>query len=399
MKKIATLFFITLMVVVTTTACSTDGTRKLFTTEYEIEDYCENAIIVSKSNGKLFGLVNNKGDEVFPLEYDKLYFVNKENYVYGFDDDIYVCALSEGTYSVFDIYGKVLFETDNPVYSTYLSSKNESRPFFQEPLKNENKTKVYDENGNFLAVVEGQNVYVNKMSGKEKIEQKNNLKYIGERYYLRKPYGIKENSLYLKDFDGNTLETFDITSNFWGIEGVVDYYTISNKEDDSLILIMEHGAYVNSKNRFNTITISATGEITIEETPQGITEAYDVYRQIYDKNNYRKKYNLYENNSVWSLEDLEGNSLYGEKYSEKRSIEGENNCVALANQENMICIISRNGSKYIDFGKLKLSDGTIYYTIDKENSAEVSTVYEGKNSIILPIVTQNGYDIYYYDIK
>ena len=41
------------------------------TTDYKVEDYCNGYFIVSKMDGRLFGVINSKGKEVIPLKYDE----------------------------------------------------------------------------------------------------------------------------------------------------------------------------------------------------------------------------------------------------------------------------------------------------------------------------------------
>ena len=38
------------------------------TTDYKVEDYCNGYFIVSKMDGRLFGVINSKGKEVIPLK-------------------------------------------------------------------------------------------------------------------------------------------------------------------------------------------------------------------------------------------------------------------------------------------------------------------------------------------
>lgn len=48
------------------------------TTDYKVEDYCNGYFIVSKMDGRLFGVINSKGKEVIPLKYDEVSFYNRQ---------------------------------------------------------------------------------------------------------------------------------------------------------------------------------------------------------------------------------------------------------------------------------------------------------------------------------
>lgn len=64
------------------------------TTDYKVEDYCNGYFIVSKMDGRLFGVINSKGKEVIPLKYDEVSFIidkrlsNREQILYCFKQAI-----------------------------------------------------------------------------------------------------------------------------------------------------------------------------------------------------------------------------------------------------------------------------------------------------------------------
>ena len=100
-----------LMTLSVCTGCTGSKTGKLFTTEYDIEDYCENAIIVSKTDGKVYGLLDNKGKEILPLDYDDLDFVNKDEYVTSEHENLYLKAEREE-------FEMILVTDDGSIYVT-----------------------------------------------------------------------------------------------------------------------------------------------------------------------------------------------------------------------------------------------------------------------------------------
>lgn len=82
----------------------------LFTTDYEIEDYLSGRFIVSKNGGELYGMLNLNGEEILPLKYSDLDFVNSAEYLSGIDDKALVVGEYEGQYYTFDFDGNIFAE-------------------------------------------------------------------------------------------------------------------------------------------------------------------------------------------------------------------------------------------------------------------------------------------------
>ena len=148
MKKTILVIFMTILVFSITACSEKDSKGKLFTTEYEVKDYCENTIIVSKSEGKVSGVLDNKGKEILPLEYDEIEFFNKKSYVQGKDDTLYLKLKYEGATSIINTNKKAIIKTTgyiSPVESVLKDEKNDKTPFFYETAKD--RCNIYSENG------------------------------------------------------------------------------------------------------------------------------------------------------------------------------------------------------------------------------------------------------------
>lgn len=374
MKKKCITMAIILGLIFVTSACSGGRNSKLFTTEYKIEDYCENAIIVSKSDGKVYGLLKNNGKEILPLDYDELKFMNKDNYVNGYDDMLYLCAEYEGENLVLDMKGKEVLRTSNYIYSIDLQikgNKTETTPFFRECV--DDTYKIYNQKGDLIAQIPECSAWEGDI-------------WISDRAYCR--YDRTGNGITTYNYDGEKISEMDV------------FMSYDFEEIDKLLVFVVDRTALNTIDEKSAalISIDTNGNISTEKQFNSLEEFSSELKKMQEKHT-NKKYKLYHSNETWKLEDLEGNSLYEERYFETLEPYGENDCVALTNDDNQVCIIGRDGKKYIDFGIMEYEDGDdekVFFVFDEEK-VEVKEIYEGKESIIIPIPAEKGYDIYYYE--
>ena len=68
----------------------------LFSTEYEVQDYFNGYFIVSKLQGKLWGVIDNSGNEIIPLKYTSIVFDNKKEVADGRNDELNFVAEDNG---------------------------------------------------------------------------------------------------------------------------------------------------------------------------------------------------------------------------------------------------------------------------------------------------------------
>lgn len=361
------------------TGCTGGKTGKLFTTEYDIEDYCENAIIVSKTDGKVYGLLDNKGKEILPLDYDDLDFVNKDEYVTSEHENLYLKAEREEFEMILDVKGNEILKSTGHLYDLIFQLDNEdddNTPFFYESIMGPDKNtiekyKFYNKNGDFLSEVD------------------RHVK-LGDTIWLSNKCYIEWSfvDMVVYNYKGEEMHRFDKGLGYKVKSGdQFNMYLLSNSEEKDLeeVIIDADG---NIKSKGNIITfneyLSKYSAITAENKKE---------------NKSKKPYNLYGSNSTMKLEDWDGNALYEERYFDSLSPSGENDCVGLTNEDNQLCIVGRNGVKYIDFGLLEYDEDEekVYIVNKEEEKTEVKVIHEGKNSIIIPIESETGFDIYYYD--
>ena len=104
-------FLITMLfVIISISGCSkhlslgTDGDNSVrkekqglvFSTEYEVQDYFNGYFIVSKLQGKLWGVIDNSGNEIIPLKYTSIVFENKKEVADGRNDELNFVAEDNG---------------------------------------------------------------------------------------------------------------------------------------------------------------------------------------------------------------------------------------------------------------------------------------------------------------
>lgn len=343
----------------------------LFTTEYSINDYVENAIIVSKNDGLLYGLLNDKGSEVIPIKYDNLEFMNKDNYLNEKNDSIFVLADYENKNIVLDINGKILKESEQKIgfidYKTEFKTYD-TMPFFYEITENEYI--FYDKNFNILKQTPKQFEYEKSI---------NSLRFISDKCFIcADKSGM---GMLLCDFDGNVLKHF---------EGYTQNVSTDKKTNNCILLFN----YFQNEKKYYQVTIDANGTV-IEEKE---IESFERLMPSKTRGN-ADKYSLYESNGTWKLEDLNGNTLYDERYYAAFTMDGANNCYCLKNEDNQVIVINRNGKMCIDYGVLETTNNESCNMLINNSSKKVTGVFEGKYGIIILTKADMGYDIYYFRAK
>lgn len=133
----------------------------IFSTEYDIEDYCGGYFIVSKNDGLLYGVLDINGEEWIPCEYDEISFLNGNEYIDGKNDVLFMKLRYENLYTVMNDSGKVILDQVGGTSLEYADyeigdGSTESAAFVVEySLGEQDKgIRLYDQNGNALLEVE-----------------------------------------------------------------------------------------------------------------------------------------------------------------------------------------------------------------------------------------------------
>lgn len=366
--------------------------KSFLSVPYNVEDYVENSIIVSKTNGLLYGVLDNKGNEIIPVKYDKIEFLNKNDYLKGLTQKLYIKAEYENTSYIFDQQGNEIFKTDDNTIS-YANSfiVNDGAPFFVEHVREHTSTVTYytgeeiwyTEDMTEIARIKDddgdQRTVIKPFSSKGYYNQIfDSAAYTSTNYQYPLAQKVTNYRIYIYDFNGNVINKFE---NY-------EYCFVIHKTGNELIICLAES----DPNDITAFHLNANGETYKTEK---IT--YEEY-----KNNYYKPspYKLYSSNGTYKLETNDGKTMYDERYYKSFDFAGENDCKGLMNENNEIMLFNRNGEKILDYGYLSSADNegkTIKLQIDGQEKT-VKNIHEGKNSIIIPFKSsaQEGTDIYFF---
>lgn len=317
----------------------------IFETEYKIEDYCDGAFIVSKSDGLLYGVLNMKGEEILPVEYDNIYFINDDEVKSGENANVYILTTYEDKKEVYDVKGNKLFDEAVDTISYEIGTADNDAPFFITSNGETQERKVYKENGDFLFSITLQpgatyaeihwinpNLYLiaeteSKVTGAASVE-------------------MTSDGVYLCDANGNTLQQWDggFFSNVDGNEG--ENYWIYLGMDDST---------------YSKVVIDPTGNVNIAESGLSIDELQEKNAQLVMDSSHPYEYyigenkdcKIYQTNDTWKYEDASGNPVYDERYF---TLGMENGSYLFSNSDNQVCVITPNGKKTVDYGYIDLQD-------------------------------------------
>lgn len=361
-------------------------TGKLFSTPYTVEDYVENAIIVSKNNQLLYGVLDNNGNEIIPIKYDYIEFINKENYVNGIDDELYFLTSYENVNTVININAEEVLSTSRSLWvpaiiTTDIKNKmhTDTSPYFIERLNH--SYALYTENGDFL--------YEITVPGLLNADDKTWLSDSVFCYYSKAPYDEANITTY-----NSNMEQID------SIKGAVE--KIFSTANNTFAFVYDRkifSSYKYNLEGMKLISIDANGIITTEKEFATLEE----YNQELEKMEYEygnKKYNLYTSNGTWKLEDANGTTIYDERYYNAFTVGGKNKCYALMNEDNQLMIIDRKGKKIVDYGVLETNDNNTLKMLCFDSSKQIVGIYEGKESILISVISSSDYfDIYCYSAE
>lgn len=361
----------------------------LFSTEYDVEDYCEGVFVVSKSDGLLYGLLDMKGNEILPVKYDNIEMLNKEEYLLGKNDALYLKTKYEDQYSVIDVSGKEIIN-DNVNVVKYIFNNTRS-VFFEKSDTTRKSIIIYDEQGNQIL----------KM-GEDNQEFIYNYEPVSENCYILSTMKSTMTSTSSANVEYIKTELYHNNQLIkgWDLTGLLNKQRIN----DTLVF-----ALCASNGQGEICTIDKDGNILSEEEINGNDiQSYFVdlakkdllQRQGQGEKNQldTDEVTLYKSNGTWKLEDSSGNPIYNERYYKAQTISQKaNHCYLLYNEDDECCLVNRHGKILVDYGVIRLNDSS--FTVNGQETS--NELYEGVNSVCFAIKNENNslWDIYYYDKK
>lgn len=346
-----------------------NGNGYAFSTEYSIEDYCQGCFIVSKNDKLLYGMLGSNGEEILPVQYDDIDFINKEEVMDGRNEHIYAKTQYEDDYTIVNANGEQILSgiaEDTGSIDLRLGNGDADSPFFIEKGKDRDYIKLHKEDGTLLLQFdgEGNDLYRIKCLSKD-FYLLNRAEVNEEGAYWSFGWGdsitqgtVKNTALYdrqgqlLKQWDGMWLFDSDIAE-----DGKCTFFMTTDEQladADS----EEGNAYQFTMDE--TGNISEDGEILIMDINHKMYKSKKE-NQPQEDGYYLGKENeirLYKSNDTWKLVDSNDNPLYEERYYECYE---DSSCYFLANEDDEMCLIDRNGNRIVDYGWLTSAGDYIYF--------------------------------------
>lgn len=362
----------------------------LFSTEYDIEDYCQDTFIVSKSDGRLYGVLDMKGKEIIPVKYDNIEFMNKDDVMSGSASNLYIKTTYEGENEVKDTSGKTILNGDISCIKYKFKGYDKDSPFFIECKASSDvyytgqDLKIYSEDGTLLnefASEDGERTYLYSQISKEcYLLSESNVKkgtaagsYNFAVDYVSTKLCRKSNEV-ISEWPETTVGTGKLSSNQECM------FSLTDSSTSSICISVNENGEVLSQESFNNATGATMRILTQTDKEQNLLDS-DTAR-------------LYSSNGTFKLEDNNGNPLYDERYYKAvNSLDGENDCTLLFDENDRCCLIDRNGILRVDYGTIEQRSNNLYVNGQATNNG----IYEGESSVCFAVKNDNKWDIYYFN--
>jgi hypothetical protein len=360
-----------------------DG-EMLFSVNYDVEDYCDGYFIVSKSDGLLYGLLDMDGKEVIPIKYDEMEFLNKKQVIADNDNKIYLKIKYEGKYSIIDTDENVILDNNVARVNYIFDDSDNNSPFFVSINQNVSthkgvpgKLQVFTEDGNIWEEFgDGSNnkIYYNFTGISKDLFMIETI----DNHIINSAEGIEVN---IYDSQKNVIKHWD-NALCTGNCSVDDLYkfTISLVKGEVC--------------EYKGITVNSKGEFIEEKDLKDLYEVGLYITKNTDKNRLQTdEKRLYDSNSTYKLEYLDGSPVYDDRYYDLIEIKEKASCFALANEDKEYCLIDRNGIKRIDYGTIS-SDGR---AIKFKGKDVTESIFDGSDSICIAVKNNGNTEVYYFD--
>ncbi|MBO5175588.1 MAG: WG repeat-containing protein [Eubacterium sp.] len=346
-------------------------------TDYHIEDYENGYLIISKSDGLLFGVIDRNNNTIIPVEYDEISFVNSN----GNTDKQYFCAKYENQYTLFDEQSTKLIENSNyPIDSVkYETKTSDNMPLLfytkatSEQALDFSELIFYNENGSIRSNI--------------KLENGNSSKplllseeYVNENFFIMTITAFQSTNpnatlTYMYDYDGKVLKK-------WKKSSISHCNTRGDSENDYYVYIQNLGAgkvdkvYIDSNGNCKSIDHYTGNEIQNEyiENQQQASPQTDVHYVGPNNENV-----IYKSNDTWKYESKTGTPIYDTRYYSCKSFDKS---YLLSNENNDVCVITQNGKKVIDYGSITY-DGDENYSYNGTTLDSYNNFFSDNSSVCI----------------
>ncbi len=330
-------------------------------TEYHIEDYENDYLIVSKSDGLLYGVIDRNNKVIIPVEQDAVAFC--ESSLMKCKGMAFFEVEYENEKSVFNQNGEKIIEnieesaTINGVeYET--TSTDDSMVVLCSKKSLEPKYEFYNEDGTRKSQIE-----IPEYEGESVLAIKE--EWINETCFIVYVMTSKTFDTYLYSYDGNLLKKWK--------DCQFRHSNDRGKSGDEYHVYIEGGNWEKGDITAEKIGIDKDGNIkTIEKISDRLAEYASDEEPVSINKTYKVGLNnenrIYKSNDTWKYQDSSGNAIYDDRYY---SCEKINSAYLLSNEDKKACVITEDGKKTIDYGEISWDgdEDYIYQSIrlDKHN--------------------------------
>lgn len=344
-----------------------------FSTKYRIEDYQEGCFIVSKSNGLLYGVLDDEGNEIMPLKYDNIEFLDTNT-------KQFLVIEYEGAKKIIDSKGEIIIDKDISSIQYKLPVEyGENTPCFI--YRDSGKMILYKENGDIILELD------------YGIHDETVINFISDKYFVVSQTDINWESQNKVETNGKGVTLYDMEGkkiNSWDNCNMFNRLFI---DEDKVFF------YVVSENAYHKKIVDKNGNVEEDENVYGMKELENAIKaDLYpnytgeidtDKNTYTLENNiLYKSNKIWKLVDKDGKAIYDERYYDCEEI---NKCYLLKNEDNEICLINSKGIKLIDYGYLTKKTDEIYF---KTTRLTEKTLFASAEKAYILVENNGKTDVY-----
>lgn len=347
----------------------------VFSTEYQVEDYYNGYFVVSKLQQKLWGVIDDKGNEVIPLKYSSLEIYNRDEIEDGREEELIFEAIYDKDMYLLDVNGKE--------YDSYdLSIK----PYLGE---NKSERKYYRREDTGIVFLDSSKKELNSIEAK-----KGSLEayyQLTDNYFLIiENRGVRWYYIYLYDLKGNVV---------W--EQGCEEYRI-RKFDDNVILCCRNTRddfySMNSDGKWEEVEGYYSDSIGIHKGKK--VSGYN-YTLGQDDNILLKseKVSNAENSTynIYKLVNKSGEPINNKQYFKCYNLDDK--YFFLQNEDGGVTIINYNGDMLNTDNSFTWEDSNEGYPDYMGKSIYYDKVYGDKNAIYIVRESDNKNDIYRYTIK
>lgn len=323
-------------------------------TEYHIEDYENGYLIVSKSDGLLYGVIDRNNKNIIPVEYDEITFEGTDLK----SGKQFFCAKYEDKYTLFDNQGEKLIENaDNIIskaeYETMISS--------DVPLlfksKSDGQINFYTESGIEKGVIKFEDDDIDIFSFERSVKI-NQYEEVNENLVLISTFNSSTGvfNSYLYNYEGKLLKTWD--------KCAFKHCNTRGDSGNEYYVYMQSGDWETDK-----IYIDQAGNCKIVDH-----YTKDTWMDEYNRNEKKVQINTYpyhvgtnkENtiswsNGTWKYQTASGDIVYDARYYSCLKID---TAYLLSNENKEACVITENGKKVLDYGNITYEGDENYYYQD-----------------------------------